>query len=99
MNKKEIQAIAREAAKSIKTEQPHKPKDKAKAEVGVQIVERWILARLCHHTFFFPHVIRYVTNILSGQGHHSSCFFGIAQKYAIVEPNINLAWSRLYSSV
>jgi Mu transposase, C-terminal domain len=25
---------------------------KAKAEVGVQIVERWILARLRHHTFF-----------------------------------------------
>jgi len=29
-----------------------KPKDKAKAEVGVQIVERWILAVLRHHTFF-----------------------------------------------
>jgi transposase len=29
-----------------------KPKDKAKAEVGVQVVERWILARLRHHTFF-----------------------------------------------
>ena len=31
---------------------PLKPKDKAKAEVGVQIIERWILARLRHHTFF-----------------------------------------------
>jgi transposase len=29
-----------------------KPKDKAKVEVGVQVVERWILARLRHHTFF-----------------------------------------------
>ena len=29
-----------------------KPKDKAKAEVGVQIVERWILARLRKQTFF-----------------------------------------------
>jgi len=29
-----------------------KPKDKAKAEVGVQVVERWILARLRHQTFF-----------------------------------------------
>lgn len=28
------------------------PKDKAKVEVGVQVVERWILARLRHHTFF-----------------------------------------------
>lgn len=29
-----------------------KPKDKAKVEVGVQIVERWILAALRHQTFF-----------------------------------------------
>jgi len=29
-----------------------KPRDKAKVEVGVQIVERWMLARLRHHTFF-----------------------------------------------
>jgi len=29
-----------------------KPKDKAKAEVAVQVVERWILARLRNHTFF-----------------------------------------------
>lgn len=31
---------------------PYKPKDKAKAEVGVQIVERWIMACLRHQTFF-----------------------------------------------
>lgn len=29
-----------------------KPKDKAKVEAGVQVVERWILARLRNHTFF-----------------------------------------------
>ena len=29
---------------------PYKPKDKSKAEVGVQVVERWILARLRHET-------------------------------------------------
>jgi len=29
-----------------------KPKDKAKAEVGVQVVERWILARVRNRTFF-----------------------------------------------
>lgn len=29
-----------------------RPKDKSKAEVGVQVVERWILAALRHHTFF-----------------------------------------------
>ena len=31
---------------------PYKPKDKSKAEVGVQVVERWILARLRRQTFF-----------------------------------------------
>ena len=31
---------------------PVKPKDKAKVEVGVQIVQRWILARLRNHKFF-----------------------------------------------
>jgi transposase len=29
-----------------------KPRDKAKVESGVLVVERWILARLRHHTFF-----------------------------------------------
>jgi transposase len=29
-----------------------KPREKAKVEVGVQVVERWRLARLRHHTFF-----------------------------------------------
>ncbi len=29
-----------------------KPRDKAKAEVGVQVVERWILAALLHRQFF-----------------------------------------------
>jgi len=31
---------------------PYKPRDKAKVEAGVQLVERWILARLRHHPFF-----------------------------------------------
>jgi transposase len=31
---------------------PLKPKDKAKAENAVLIVQRWILAKLRHHTFF-----------------------------------------------
>ena len=31
---------------------PYKPKDKSKAEVAVQIVERWIMAKLRHVTFF-----------------------------------------------
>lgn len=31
---------------------PYKPRDKAKAEVGVQLVERWIMMRLRKQTFF-----------------------------------------------
>ena len=31
---------------------PRKPQDKSKVEVGVQVVERWILARLRHQQFF-----------------------------------------------
>lgn len=31
---------------------PGRPQDKAKVEVGVQVVERWILARLRHQRFF-----------------------------------------------
>ena len=31
---------------------PYHPKDKAKVEVGVQIAQRWILARLRHRQFF-----------------------------------------------
>lgn len=31
---------------------PRKPMDKSMAEIGVQIVQRWILARLRHQVFF-----------------------------------------------
>src|SRR5262249_32981935 len=31
---------------------PYKPRDKAKVEAGVLLVERWILARLRHRQFF-----------------------------------------------
>ena len=33
---------------------PRKPRDKAKAEVGVQVAERWIIAALRHRKFFSP---------------------------------------------
>jgi transposase len=37
---------------AIMPTRPYKPRDKAKAEVGVQIVERWIVAALRHHHFY-----------------------------------------------
>ena len=44
--------MARHYGTAILPARPYKPKDKAKVEVGVQVVERWIMARLRHHTFF-----------------------------------------------
>lgn len=46
------QQLAEHYQVAVLPARPYKPKDKAKAEVGVQIVERWILARLRHYTFF-----------------------------------------------
>jgi transposase len=45
---------------------PGKPKDKAKIEVGVQVAERWILARLRHETFFsLPALNARITELLT----------------------------------
>lgn len=46
------QELAEHYATAVIPARVRKPKDKAKAEVGVQIVERWILARLRKQTFF-----------------------------------------------
>ena len=46
------QQLAEHYQLAVVPARPYKPRDKAKAEVGVQIVERWILARLRHHSFF-----------------------------------------------
>jgi transposase len=46
------QQLAAHYQTAIVPARPYKPKDKAKAEVAVQIVERWVMARLRHQTFF-----------------------------------------------
>lgn len=46
------QQLAAHYHTAIVPARPYKPKDKAKAEVAVQIVERWIMARLRHQSFF-----------------------------------------------
>lgn len=46
------QQLAEHYGVAVIQARPYKPRDKAKAEVGVQIVERWIMMRLRHHTFF-----------------------------------------------
>jgi transposase len=44
--------MARHYGTAIVPARPYKPRDKAKVEVGVQIAQRWILARLRNETFF-----------------------------------------------
>lgn len=46
------QEFARHYGVAMVPARVRKPKDKAKVESGVQVVERWILARLRNHTFF-----------------------------------------------
>lgn len=45
-------AMATHYGTAIMPARPRKPRDKAKVEVGVQIAQRWILARLRNQTFF-----------------------------------------------
>jgi len=45
-------AMAAHYGSAIIPARPYKPRDKAKVEVGVQVVQRWILARLRHRRFF-----------------------------------------------
>jgi transposase len=44
--------MAQHYGTAIVPARPYKPRDKAKVEVGVQVVGRWILARLRHRRFF-----------------------------------------------
>ena len=44
--------LAQHYGTTILPARPAAPRDKAKIEVGVQVAERWILARLRHETFF-----------------------------------------------
>jgi transposase len=46
------QALAEHYGTAILPARVRKPRDKAKVENGVLLAERWILARLRHHTFF-----------------------------------------------
>ena len=52
----ELNATYRELAEhygfAVIPARPYKPRDKAKAEVGVQVAQRWILAALRHRKFF-----------------------------------------------
>ncbi len=44
--------LARHYGTALLPARPRRPRDKAKVEIGVQVVERWILARLRNRQFF-----------------------------------------------
>ncbi|MDD2699590.1 MAG: IS21 family transposase [Arcobacteraceae bacterium] len=44
--------MARHYGIAIEPARPYKPQDKSKVELGVKAIQRWILMRLRHHTFF-----------------------------------------------
>ncbi len=45
-------ALARHYSMAVQPARPYKPKDKSKAEQGVQAIQRWILARFRNRKFF-----------------------------------------------
>jgi transposase len=58
-----------------------KPKDKAKVEVGVQVVERWILARLRNRTFFsLPELNRMIWELLEELNGRTMCHVGKSRR-------------------
>jgi len=44
--------MGRHYSVAIEPARPYKPQDKSKVELGVKAIQRWILMRLRHHTFF-----------------------------------------------
>jgi transposase len=51
LNNETVQDFARHYGTSVLPARPRHPQDKARVESGVQVVERWILARLRKHRF------------------------------------------------
>lgn len=64
------QEFARHYGCAVIPARPYKPRDKAKVEVGVQVVERWILARLRRQSFFsLPELNRAISALLADLNH------------------------------
>jgi len=49
---------------AIQPARPYKPQDKSKAELGVKAIQRWILMKLRHHTFFSVDELNQQINLL-----------------------------------
>lgn len=49
---------------AVEPARPYKPQDKSKVELGVKAIQRWILMRLRHHTFFSVDALNQEINLL-----------------------------------
>lgn len=56
--------MARHYGVAIEPARPYKPQDKSKVELGVKAIQRWILMRLRHHTFFSVDELNEQINLL-----------------------------------
>ena len=56
--------MARHYGVAVEPARPYKPQDKSKVELGVKAIQRWILMRLRHHTFFSVDELNQQINLL-----------------------------------
>ena len=56
--------MSRHYGVAIEPARPYKPQDKSKVELGVKAIQRWILMRLRHHTFFSVDELNQQINLL-----------------------------------
>ena len=49
---------------AVEPARPYKPQDKSKVELGVKAIQRWILMKLRHHTFFSVNELNQQINLL-----------------------------------
>lgn len=56
--------MARHYGVAIEPARPYKPQDKAKVELGVKAIQRWILMKLRYHTFFSVDELNQQINLL-----------------------------------
>jgi transposase len=67
---------------------PAHPKDKPKVEVAVQIVERWILARLRNRQFFSLHELNAAIALLLVACRHAKALLTLSLNTASFEPHL-----------
>lgn len=67
---KSYEDMARHYGVAVEPARPYKPQDKSKVELGVKAIQRWILMRLRHHTFFsVDELNEQIGNLLDAYNH------------------------------